>query len=207
MRRIEPVFTCCKKLATSCLHSLEEVSCFDGVPFVVVAHSVGCWIAMEMISQARQLSKALPLHCFFSAMPAPSIAEHLRPWTPQSQLDDEGFKSECEKWSISSAVFAPDVWPMYRALLRGDFQLFDSYSLDDELVLPLSCPVDAFCGSLDLRVTKRMMEEWSDWTTAEFSLVEIAGANHLWPLNNKLAKEEWLGLIVQKIKGLTPTAE
>lgn len=199
MRRNEPVITSCAQLATACLNALDKVGLFDG-PFVVIGHSVGCWVAMDMLSQARKLSKPMPKRCFFSAMPSISVSEHLRPWTPQSQLDEEEFKEECRQWSISPAVFEPNVWPMYGSLLRSDFKLFDTYLLDDDSTLPFPCPIDAFYGSLDDRVTRSLMQDWSCWTTAGFTLEEIEGGNHMWPLNNKKAKCKWLGLIVEKIK-------
>lgn len=185
-------------LASECLEALEKVDIF-GSPYVFIGHSVGCWVAMEVLFLARKRSRPMPLRCFFSAMPAPSIPEHKRPWKQQSQMSEEEFKNECALWSISPQVFTPDVWQAYSSLLRSDFRLFDEYDLDDAS-FPLECPIDAFYGELDQRITKQLVEEWSSWTNAEFLIQEIPKANHLWPLNNPAAKEIWLQAIVQRLK-------
>ena len=185
----------------ACFDALESADLFDGSPYVFIGHSVGCWVAVELAFLIRQRSGCIgPSRCFFSAMPAPSIPEHTRPWTPQSQLNEEKFKEECKSWSISPQVFAPDVWPSFSKMLRSDFRLFDECCFDDNEG-PMDCPIDAFYGSEDARITKDLVAEWSAWTTATagFSLNEIPG-NHLWPLNNPKAKEIWLKSIVQQLR-------
>ncbi len=65
---------------------------------------------------------------------------------------------------------------------------------------PLDCPITAFYGTKDKRITKGMMEGWQRFTTGSHELLEIAG-HHLWPLD-KAAKHRWLGLIFERLTWL-----
>ena len=49
-------------------------------PYCVVAHSVGTWIAFEMLALAREAGLPMPLRVFFSCFPAPSLPVPQRPW-------------------------------------------------------------------------------------------------------------------------------
>ena len=62
---------------------------------------------------------------------------------------------------------------------------------------PLDCPVTAFYGTRDRRITKNMIQGWRRFTTGRFELLEIAG-HHLWPLD-KEAKVSWLGNISERL--------
>jgi len=50
------------------------------IPYGVIAHSVGTWIAFEMLARAREEGLPMPMRVFFSCFPAPSMSVHERPW-------------------------------------------------------------------------------------------------------------------------------
>jgi surfactin synthase thioesterase subunit len=50
----------------------------EDVPYVVVAHSLGNWVAFETLRLARQRGVPMPRIFFSSCMPAPSIADQLK---------------------------------------------------------------------------------------------------------------------------------
>ena len=62
---------------------------------------------------------------------------------------------------------------------------------------PLACPITAFHGTRDRRITKGMVEGWQRFTSGNFELLEISG-HHLWPLD-KEAKVTWLGHIRERL--------
>lgn len=68
-------------LQTAAAQILAQVATrlFD-VPYCVVAHSVGTWIAFEMLARARHEGLPMPQRVFFSCFPAPCIPMHERPW-------------------------------------------------------------------------------------------------------------------------------
>lgn len=43
--------------------------------------------------------------------------------TPNSR----GAQEECRGWDVNEVVFTPALWPIYQALMRADFTLFDEY--------------------------------------------------------------------------------
>ncbi len=61
----------------------------------------------------------MPAAAFLSAMPSPDTPLAKRPWTPQCQLGEAGFQSECRAWDINEAVFQGATWTMYQPLLRA----------------------------------------------------------------------------------------
>ena len=36
-------------------------------------------------------------------------------------------QDECRGWDVNEIVFSPAMWPVYHALMRADFTLFDEY--------------------------------------------------------------------------------
>lgn len=36
-------------------------------------------------------------------------------------------QEECRGWDVNEVVFTPALWPVYQALMRADFTLFDEY--------------------------------------------------------------------------------
>ena len=58
----------------------------------VVAHSVGTWIAYELLRLARSRGLPMPTKVFVSAMASPDIADAARPWRQQSMLSEAQFQ-------------------------------------------------------------------------------------------------------------------
>lgn len=65
---------------------------------------------------------------------------------------------------------------------------------------PLECPITAFYGSRDRRITQDMVDSWRRFTSSTFETIQIEG-HHLWPLD-KEAKAAWLGHICQRLRRL-----
>ena len=98
------------------LHSALCEYCNDKVPYVIVAHSVGTWIAYELlqlISTTPSSSMGMPEQVFFSSFPSPSIHVEERPWNVNKELSEDDFKTECRRWNINEIVFT-EIWSIYR---------------------------------------------------------------------------------------------
>jgi len=50
-------------------------------PYSVLAHSVGTWVAFEMLQLARSQGLPMPVKVFFSCFPSPDVPLAQRPWT------------------------------------------------------------------------------------------------------------------------------
>jgi medium-chain acyl-[acyl-carrier-protein] hydrolase len=58
-------------------------------------------------------------------------------------------------------------------LLRADFALYETYVYSAEP--PLNCPISAFGGLQDSKVTRSDLEAWRDQTTGAFSMRMLPG--------------------------------
>lgn len=159
------------------------------VPYVVIAHSVGTWVAYEFLQAVRQAGLPMPCHAFLSAMAAPDVPLQQRPWR-QATLDEAEFKDECRSWDVNEIVFSAAMWSTYHSLMRADFQLFDEYIFLHQDHAALDIPLTTFHGASDRKISRDLVAGWQRFTGRGCSLETIDG-NHLWPLQ-KPAKAEWL---------------
>ncbi len=79
-RRNEPwnepkIQTVVREIAPTLANELRDV------PYVVVGHSVGCWLAVQLVDVLRsKYDDGEPLHFFLSNFPAPTIEDKDKPW-------------------------------------------------------------------------------------------------------------------------------
>uniref|UniRef100_A0A1D2ACU8 Thioesterase domain-containing protein n=1 Tax=Auxenochlorella protothecoides TaxID=3075 RepID=A0A1D2ACU8_AUXPR len=169
-------------------------------PYVIVGHSLGTWLAFELLSAARDAGLPLPLHASLSALCAPDIPFDQRPWRQQRTLGEEDFKEECRGWSVSEILFTPALWPTYQPIMRADFRLFDEYEFTRAGEAPFDFPIHAYWGTGDLRIKQWMVEGWQRFTSGSFACTPIDG-NHLW-IQDKAAKQAWLASIAKDLEGV-----
>jgi medium-chain acyl-[acyl-carrier-protein] hydrolase len=144
------------------------------VPTAFFGHSVGALVAFEVARRLRRTLGISPIALFVSAHRAPHLADpdlkdiHLLPesalleklralnGTPQAVLDDGEFLR----------LLIPT--------LRADFQLAASYRYlaGDG---PLPCPIYAFGGVEDPRVSRSDLEAWRMHTAARFTVDMFPG--------------------------------
>lgn len=65
---------------------------FGSICLQVVAHSMGAWVAYELLIHARASGVAMPVKTFLSAMPHPAIPFYQRPWRQQATLNEPQFQ-------------------------------------------------------------------------------------------------------------------
>jgi len=189
------------------VHSaLREYCRDDGVPYVIVAHSVGTWIAYELLQLIQADNKAgrsklsemfkFPQQVYFSSFPPPSMPVEERPWRVNKELSEEEFKTECRRWNINEIVFT-HMWSIYHPLLRADFTLFDQYEYQHEDKSKFSFPITVYSAKHDGMITPAMCKEWKGQTSETFEFFEIDG-NHMFPLDKK-QKSIWLEKIARDL--------
>lgn len=195
MRMKEQPITTAKEMAKQLLPVVAS-KLYD-VPWILVAHSVGTWIAFEFLHACRDVGVPMPRIAFLSGMPSPDIPEDERPWRQQGALGEDEFKKECRGWDISEVVFSAAMWPTYQPLLRADFTLFDEYVFTHGSDGVFEFPVCSFWGVKDRRVKEHHVKGWRQFTRGDFECHAIDG-NHLWPLD-KASKTAWLQHIARKL--------
>ncbi|PSC76020.1 alpha beta-hydrolase [Micractinium conductrix] len=180
LRGREPPFTRCCDIAEALLPVVA--SKLIDTPYVVIAHSVGTWVAYELLRLAAAQRLPMPRQAFLSAMASPDIPHVARPWRQQRGLGEEEFKDECRSWDVNEIVFSAALWGTYHDLMRADFTLFDEFEHTHGGAPPFAFPVTAFYGNRDRRIKRSMVEGWQRFTTGSFQLLEVDG-HHLWPLD------------------------
>lgn len=110
MRLKEAKITTAKDMAAALFPVLSPSLSDPTIPWILVAHSVGTWIAYEFLILCREKEVQMPQKIFLSAMPSPDIPFDQRPWRQQKNLNEEDFKDECREWDISEIVFSASMW-------------------------------------------------------------------------------------------------
>jgi medium-chain acyl-[acyl-carrier-protein] hydrolase len=136
------------------------------MPFVFFGHSLGAMISFEVARQLRRAGHPQPVRLFASAHRAPQLPHpHPRIHTlPDSEFIDQ----MCHQYGgIPQAVLDnPELVELMLPGLRADFTVFETYGYVEEP--PLACPITAFGGARDRRITEREISGWGQQTEQEF---------------------------------------
>ena len=168
-RLMEPPFTRLSPLIQALAQALFPLM---DKPFAFFGHSLGALVSFELARQLRREYAVQPVRLFISADRAPQIpnrdpAIHSLPegeflvelrrlnGTPREVLEDEELRQ----------IMLP--------LLRADFAVYETYGYSTEP--PLNCPISAFGGSQDHRVSRSDLEAWREQTSVSFSLRMFPG--------------------------------
>jgi medium-chain acyl-[acyl-carrier-protein] hydrolase len=141
-------------------------------PFAIFGHSLGALVGFELTRQLRRQYGVSPARLFISAGCAPQIP---RRGSPIHTLPAKEFLAEVRRLNgIPKEVVEHDeLMEIVIPLLRADFALYEAYVYSAEP--PLNCPISAFGGLQDRKVTHRDLEAWRDQTTGAFSLRMLPG--------------------------------
>lgn len=141
-------------------------------PFAVFGHSLGALIGFELARQIRRQYGVHPIRLFASAGRAPQIP-HRAP--PIHTLPDNEFLAELRRLNGTPRELLDheELMEVMLPILRADFALYETYLYTTEP--PLNCPISAFGGLQDRKVTASDLEEWRAQTSASFSLRMFPG--------------------------------
>ena len=82
----------------------------EAVPYVVVSHSMGTWMAYEFLKLVAEKGIPYPKQLVVSGFPAPSWPEADRPWNKNAPMADPAFMDECRGWNVNEIVFQEGNW-------------------------------------------------------------------------------------------------
>jgi medium-chain acyl-[acyl-carrier-protein] hydrolase len=141
-------------------------------PFAIFGHSLGALVGFELARQVRRQYGVSPARLFVSAGCAPQIP---RRGSPIHTLPAKEFLAEVRRLNgIPKAVLEhEELLEIVIPLLRADFALYETYVYSAEP--PLNCPISAFGGLQDSKVTRSDLEAWRDQTPAAFSMRMLPG--------------------------------
>jgi medium-chain acyl-[acyl-carrier-protein] hydrolase len=143
-------------------------------PFAFFGHSMGALIAFELARELRSTHGISPAHLFVSSHPAPDLPGSTRSMHKQS---DRALLEEMARLGGTPQAILSNYELMQLLLptLRADLELCETYEYTS--APPLDCPITAFGGSHDTKVTSADLRAWRSQTRGPFALVIYPGGH------------------------------
>ena len=143
-------------------------------PFAFFGHSFGGLAAFELARQLRRKNLPQPNILFVSACGAPHISD---PYLPIHALPEFEFMYELKQLNgIPPEILqVPEAMKLLLPAVRADFEAIETYHYQDEA--PLECPVVAFGGLHDSRVSRERLEGWAEHTTSGYTSQYFPGGH------------------------------
>jgi len=147
-----------QRIATLVEKFAQAIQPFLDKPFAFFGHSVGGLIAYELAKPIK------PHALFISGCRAPHLPN---PHPPIHQLPDPEFIKSLREFNGVPVEVADnsELMEFLLPLLRADFEAFEGYQPNTH---QLSCPIIAFGGLDDQRVSRKQLEKWALHTAADF---------------------------------------
>ncbi len=141
-------------------------------PFAFFGHSLGTLIAFELARRLRELYSVSPVRLIVSAGAAPQLSHRGR---PVHNLPEKEFFAELRRLNGTPLELLnhAELMEIMLPLLRADFAVYETYQYS--AAPALECPISAFGGLQDARVTRADLAAWSAQTNDAFSLQMFPG--------------------------------
>jgi len=168
-RLLEPPFT---RLSPLIQALTEAIFPLLDKPFAFFGHSLGALVSFELARQLRRQYAVQPVRLFISADRAPQIPNRD---PPTHSLPEGEFLMAVRRLNGTPREVLEDeeLRQIMLLLLRADFAVYETYEYSTEP--PLNCPISAFGGLQDHRVSRGDLEAWRDQTNVSFSLRMFPG--------------------------------
>lgn len=144
-------------------------------PFAFFGHSLGGFVAYELVRRLQARGGPLPVHLFLSAARAPHTA---LPSRPLYSMDEPELLLELRKMggTPERVLAEPELMRLFLPLLRADFTMSDCYLRpdDDPLLAP---PLSVFRGATDDRVNADKVAAWQERAAGAYQLRTIPGGH------------------------------
>jgi medium-chain acyl-[acyl-carrier-protein] hydrolase len=188
-RLSEPPFSCFTPLRQTLAPILRP---YLQTPFAFLGHSMGALIALELARYLHRHDKLGPAHLFISAHRAPQLPD---PNLPSYHLPTSAFIETLRRLQETpeTILYNVELIQLILPILRADFALCETYTYETQA--PLACPISAFGGVQDDKVSRDELAAWCAQTQNVFILRMFPG-NHfflhiaqellLWVLSQEL---------------------
>ena len=135
-------------------------------------HSLGALISFELARELCRQYGVNPVSMFVSSSRAPQLS---RPSLVIHTLPDKKFMAELRRLNGTSpeVLENDELMEIILPVLRADFALYENYVYEPDF--RFDCPISAFGGLNDRRVTRCDLEGWQDQTSILFSLTMFPG--------------------------------
>lgn len=139
-------------------------------------HSLGGWVAFEVIRELRRLGEPLPVRLYVGGSRAPDVQPHPDLRGLSAEPDAKIEELLLRLGGVPPEVFDhPELRDLVLPVIRADFAWLDSYRYQPEAPLPV--PVVGFAGSDDQVATAADVAGWARHTSAGMTAHTIAGGH------------------------------
>ena len=168
-RLMEPPFTQLEPLIQELTRVLLP---YLDKPFAFFGHSMGAIVSFELARMLRKDYDLSPVHLFVSGRCAPQVPD---PDPPIHTLPEPEFLDELRRYNGTpeSVLENAELMELILPTLRADFAVIETYVYTPEPLL--DCPITAFGGLEDGKVSYDDLEAWREQTNADFSLQMFPG--------------------------------
>lgn len=165
------------------------------IPFAFFGHSLGALISFELTRELRRQNWPVPVHLFISGSRAPQIPDLD---LPIHRLPEPKFLESLRRLNgIPEEVLQnPDLMQLFLPVLRSDFAILETYFYSTQE--PLDCPIFAFGGMEDRKVSQEALAVWRDQTCGEFRLQRFPG-DHFFLHSNQQPLLQTIAQEIQKL--------
>lgn len=171
-RMVEKPLDCLSRL---CDTVVDVLGPYFEPPFAFFGHSLGALIAFELTRELRHRGLPLPTALFVSGREAPRVLDLDPPLHP---LPEDAFIRElCQRYGgIPQEVLEePELLKLLIPALRADLTMNETYGYVEKE--PLACPIYAYGGLQDARVSRADLDAWQRETRDTFIVRMFPGGH------------------------------
>ena len=142
-------------------------------PLAFFGHSMGALIAFELARHLRKNDLTQPTTLFVSGCGAPHTTD---PHPSIHTLPDVELLKALQALNgvPAEVIDLPELMELLLPTLRADFEAVESYVYNSN-ESPLGCPIIAFGGLDDPRVSRNRLEAWAVQTNSRFKSIYFSG--------------------------------
>ena len=181
-RMREKRYTSMRELVTAIVDAL--LGEFRKYPYAILGHSMGAWIAYEVVHELRRRHEPLPIKLYVSANRAPHLcAKHhdVHPVHLHALPFHDFWEAFWHRYGRSKDLESEGMRKYVHPMLKDDFTVLETYQWNgfrtvtqDSLkhwlkVSALPIPIEAFGAKGDTRYTRDQLSDWSDHTSVKFN--------------------------------------
>lgn len=170
-RIAEPAFDRVEPLVQALADAIDP---YLDLPFALFGHSNGALISFELSRLLRQRGRPGPVHLFASGRRAPDLPAGTG---PIHALPEAEFLGELGKLGgLPQALLEHrELLSLLVPTLRADVSIHETYEFREEA--PLACPITAYGGVADVKVTRAHLQAWGRHTAGPFVLRMFPGGH------------------------------
>jgi medium-chain acyl-[acyl-carrier-protein] hydrolase len=167
----EPAFNRAEPLVEALADAVDD---YLDRPFAFLGHSNGALLSFELARTLRARGRPGPAHLFASGRRAPDLPADTE---PIHMLPEAEFLAELQELGglPPQLLEHRELLELLVPVLRADVGVHETYEFREQA--PLACPITAYGGLTDPKVSRAQAEAWARHTAGPFTLRMFPGGH------------------------------